>query len=86
MLFRSPVGYKWILLQMILNVKIDFTRKARLVAGGHQTDPPTTLTYSSVVSRESVKLAYPIAALNDLNILVADIGDEKLPQYSRIPV
>jgi hypothetical protein len=69
------VGYKWILLQMIFNVKIDFTCKARLVAGGHLTDPPTTLTYSSVVSRESVRLAFLIAALNDLNILVADIGN-----------
>ena len=39
------------------------------------TDPPTTLTYSSVVSRESVRLAFLIAALNDLNILVADIGN-----------
>ena len=60
---------------MIFNVKIDFTHKARLVAGGHLTDPPTTLTYSSVVSRESVRLAFLIAALNDLNILVADIGN-----------
>ena len=60
---------------MIFDVKIDFTRKARLVAGGHLTDPPTTLTYSSVVSRESVRLAFLIAALNDLNILVADIGN-----------
>ena len=70
-----PAGYKWILLQMIFDVKIDFTRKAILVARGHLTDPPTTLTYSSVVSRESVRLAFPIAALNDLNILVADIGN-----------
>ena len=60
---------------MIFNVKIDFTHKARLVAGGHLTDPPTTLTYSSVVSRESVRLAFLIAALYDLNILVADIGN-----------
>jgi Reverse transcriptase (RNA-dependent DNA polymerase) len=70
-----PVGYKWIPLQMIFNVKIDFMLKARLVARGHLTDPPTTLTYSSVVPRESVRLAFLIAALNDLNILVADIGN-----------
>jgi hypothetical protein len=63
------------ILNMYLHVKIDFTRKARLVAGGHLTDPPTTLTYSSVVSREIVRLAFLIASLNDLNILVADIGN-----------
>ena len=60
---------------MIFNVKINFMRKARLVARGHLTDPPTTVTYSSVVSRESVRLAFLIAALNDLNIFVADIGN-----------
>ena len=60
---------------MIFNVKIDFTRNARLVARGHLTDPPTTLTYSSVVSRECVRLTFLIAALNDLSILVADIGN-----------
>ena len=57
-----PVGYKWILLQMIFNVKINFMCKARLVARGHLTHPPTTLIYSSVVSRESVRLAFLIAA------------------------
>ena len=44
-----PHGYKRILYHMVFDVKMDFTRKARLVAGGHKTDPPTTLTYSSVV-------------------------------------
>ena len=39
------------------------------------TGPPTTLTYSSVVSRESVRQAFLISALNDLNILDADIGN-----------
>jgi hypothetical protein len=54
---------------------MDFTRKARFVAGGHKTDPPATLTYSSVVSRDSVRIAFLIAALNDLDILAADIGN-----------
>ena len=47
----------------------------RFVAGGHTTDPPATLTYSSVVSRDSVRIAFLKAALNDLNILSADIGN-----------
>ena len=37
--------YKEIPLRMIFDVKMDFTRKARLVAGGHLTDPPEALTY-----------------------------------------
>ncbi len=34
-----PFGYKWIRCHMIFDVKMDFTRKARFVAGGHRTDP-----------------------------------------------
>ena len=65
----------WTPLWIIFNVKIDFMHKASLNARGHLTDPPTTLTCSSVVSRKSVRLAFLIAALNDLNIMVANIGN-----------
>jgi len=71
----TPVGYKEIPCHIIFDIKMDFTRKARFVAGGHKTDPPATLTYSSVVSRDSVRIAFLIAALNDLDILAADIGN-----------
>ena len=30
------------------------------------TEAPASLTYSSVVSRESVRIAFTVAALNDL--------------------
>jgi hypothetical protein len=40
-----PIGYKWIKCHMIFDVKMDFTRKARFVAGGHMTDPPASITY-----------------------------------------
>ena len=39
------------------------------------TDPPDTLTYSSVVSRESIRIGFLIAALNGLDVLAADIGN-----------
>jgi hypothetical protein len=51
---------------MNFEVKMDFTRKARFVAGGHMTDPPTEITYSSVVSRDSIRIGFLIAALNEL--------------------
>ena len=57
---------------VIFHVKIDFTREARFVAGGHTTDTPGLITYSSVVSRNSVQLAFLIAGLNDLDILAGD--------------
>jgi hypothetical protein len=52
---------------------MDLIRKARFVAGGHITDPPKDMTYSSVVSRDSVRIAFLIAALNELDIMAADI-------------
>jgi hypothetical protein len=80
---RVPIGYKWIKCHLIFDVKMDFTRKARFVAGGHMTDPPPTLTYSSVVSRDSVRIALLLAALNDVDLLAADIGNAYLNAPSR---
>jgi len=73
-----PPGSQWIPFHMIFDVKCDFTRKARFVAGGHWTDAPTQLTYSSVVTRDSVRIGFLIAALNGLDILSADIGNAYL--------
>jgi hypothetical protein len=73
-----PIGYKWIRCHMIFDVKMDFTRKARFVAGGHMTEPPASITYSSVVSRDSVRIAFLLAALNDVNLLSTDIGNAYL--------
>ena len=56
----------------------NFRPKACMVVGGHKTETPTTLTYSSVVSRDSVRIALLIAALNDLDILSCDIQNAYL--------
>ena len=75
---KPPPGYKKITCHMNLKVKIDLCRKARYVAGGHLTDPPSSMTYSTVVSRESVRIAFLIAALNNMNILAGDIQNAYL--------
>ena len=71
-------GFQEIKCHIIFDIKMDFTRKARFVAGGHMTEAPNSLTYSSVVSRESVKIAFLVAALNDLDIMSCDIGNAYL--------
>ena len=73
-------GYQHIDCHVIFDVKMgeNFRRKARMVAGGHKTETPATLTYSSVVSRDSVRIAFMIAALNDLEILACDIQNAYL--------
>ena len=68
-----PANYSFMKCHMIFDVKIEnFRRKARLVAGGHIVDSPSCLTYSSVVSRESVRIALTLAALNDLEVKAGD--------------
>ena len=69
-----PPGYQQISCHLICTVKMEnFKRKARYVAGGHTTEPPATLTYSSVVSRETVRIALTLAALNNLEVKAADV-------------
>ncbi len=53
-------------------------RRENYVAGGHMTNPPSTITYSSVVSRDSVRIVFLLAALNDANLLSTDIGNAYL--------
>jgi hypothetical protein len=43
------------------------------LAGGHQTDSPASITYSSVVVRDSVRIIMMIAALNRLDLNSCDI-------------
>jgi hypothetical protein len=71
---RAPLDYKWIKCHMIFDIKIeDFRRKACMVAGRHMTGAPMIMTYASVVSHETIRIALTIAALNDLEVKVADI-------------
>ena len=65
---------------MIFDIKLseNFRQKARFVAGGHTTDTPSTLTYSSVVAQDSVCIALIIAALNDLDLQACDIQNAYL--------
>jgi hypothetical protein len=69
----APVGFQKIPCHLIFDIKLDMTRKVRFVAGGHKTEPPASITYASVVSRESVRITFLLAALNGLDVLSADV-------------
>ncbi len=51
---KSPVGSQWIPCHMVFDIKVDFTCKAHFITGGHMTEAPKAITYSSVVSRDSI--------------------------------
>ena len=71
----EKLGYQWINSHMIFDVKLgeNFCHKARLVACGHMTDTSASMKYSSVVSRDSVRICLTLVALNDLKVLSGDI-------------
>ena len=76
---QGRVGDKKITCHWIFSVKLDLTRKARLVADGHKVpESAKENTYSTVPSRDSIRLFFLIAALNDLEVWAADIKNAYL--------
>jgi hypothetical protein len=72
---EMPIGYKCIPYHIIFDVKFDLCRKARLVAGGHCTNPIKEDIYSGVVSMEAVRLGFILAKMNNLMVCAANIGN-----------
>jgi hypothetical protein len=79
----SLIGFQEIRCHVIFDVKMDFTRKAIFFAVGHTTDTPGLITYSSVVLPDSVRLAFFIAGLNDLDVLAGDVTNAYLSASCR---
>ena len=69
------VAYEEITGHFIFDVKMsdNFRRKARFVADGNLVENPASITYSTLVSRESIRILLLVAALNDLEILGTDV-------------
>ena len=70
---RAPKDYSRSSGHIIFDIKMDFTRKARWVKDGYKTPDPYESNYSGVVSRESVRISFTYAALNDLKVSTGDI-------------
>lgn len=80
---KPPPGFREITCHLVFDVKFTLDRKARYVAGGHRTEVPASMTYSSVVSRDSVRIMLLVAALNDLEMKMCDIGNAYLQAETR---
>ena len=59
-----------------------FRRNARLVGGRHVVDPSTTITYKSIVYRDTVRIDLTLSDLNDFPVKVAEIQNA----YTTAPV
>ena len=62
----------------VFDVKMDLTRKARLVARGSMTEATKEEIFASVVSRDTVRSFFLLAVLNDLELLSCDIQNAYL--------
>ena len=82
---QIPPGFQQIKCHMIFNVKMgkNFHRKACFIAGGHTTETPSTLTYSSIMSRDSVQITLLTAALNGLQVMACNIQNAYLTANCR---
>ena len=81
-------GFQEVKCHMIFDIKMgEKSRcKAQMVAGGHTTEAPSSITYSSVVSRDSVRIALTIAALNNIDVLACDIQNAYLTAQCRVKI
>ena len=70
-----PEGYTRIPYHIVFDVKFDGRHKARLVAGGHRTPSVShEEVYSGVVGMDTIRMAFVLASLNELEVCAADIS------------
>ena len=64
------IGYQQIKCHMIFDVKMgeNFRIKPIIVGGGHMTEATSLITYFSVVSQYSVRIALTVTAFNGLDL------------------
>ena len=74
--------YKKIPLHMCFAVKWDGRHKARLIAGGNHTSPGETNEFAGIISNEAVRIGLLLAALNDLDVMVGDVGNAYLHAFT----
>ena len=69
-----PIVYQCMKCHMIFDVKMkDLSCKARLVTGEHVAEPPSTITYVIIVSRETVRTDLTLASMTDFPVKVVVI-------------
>jgi Reverse transcriptase (RNA-dependent DNA polymerase) len=71
-------GYQFVDTHFVFDIKMDLTKKARLVARGSMTETTKEETFASVVSRDTVRIFFLLVALNDLELLSCDIQNAYL--------
>ena len=75
--------YQRIPYHFVHDVKFDLRRKSRLVAGGNHTAPPKEDIYSGVVGMSSIRMAFLLAAMNNLSACACLLYTSPSPRDQR---
>ena len=71
---KPPNQFQYVNCHMVFDIKMEnLSRKACLVAGGHMTHIPNSITFSNVVICETVCIALTITVLHDLDVKAVDV-------------
>ena len=69
---KPPVGLPKFTRHLIWDMNVEFTPKLIWVLDGHKKHNPIVSTYSGLVSRESVRIAFTYSALTRIEVCAAD--------------
>ena len=76
---KAFIGNQLVQCHMVFNIKMeDFRYKALHVAEGCMTKASATITYASLFSRETVRIALMTTEINDLEVKSAEINNVHL--------
>jgi hypothetical protein len=79
------IGYQEIKCHLVFDIKMEvLVCEARFVAGGHTTEAPDSITYISVVSRDSVPIAFLHFSVFDSLVFDGRVEQRQLQQQSPI--
>ena len=76
--YKPAVRYKKIMCRLIFDMKRYLMKKAQCVSVVPFTDPPSYITYASVIIQYILSIAFLIAVFNGLDILERDIHNAYL--------
>ena len=65
-----------------MKISENFRRNSRFVSDGHLVETPASITYSTAVSIDSVRILLLAAALNDLDVIGADVQNAFLSAHN----
>ncbi len=80
---KAPHGYKKIMVHVVFDVKYDGRKRARLITGGHLTDPTNDTPYTGIASLKNIRICIFIAKMNGLIICAADVGSAYLEAFTK---